>query len=53
MIDGSAEIMLHTSDLHVDLVQVPLPLSVLAHVGNAFHPDLTQFIPLRIIHYEN
>lgn len=32
VIDGAPEVMLHAIDLHEDLIQVPLPLCVLAHV---------------------
>lgn len=40
MIDGAPKIMLDPVYLHKDLVQVPLPLRVLAHVGSSFRPDL-------------
>lgn len=41
VIDGTPEIMLHLINLHEDLIQVPLPLSLLAHVGSAFRSDLS------------
>ena len=31
MIDGAPEVMLYAIDLHEDLIQVPLPPSMLAH----------------------
>ena len=40
MVDGAPEIMLHAVDLNENLIQVPLPLGVLAHEVGAFHPDL-------------
>ena len=42
MIDGAPEIMLHAIYLHENLIQVPLPLSVLTHVGSSLRPDLTR-----------
>ena len=41
MIDGAPEVVLDAIDLHKHLIQLPLPLSVLAHVGRSFRPDLT------------
>ena len=40
VIDSAPEIMLHAINLHEDLIQVPLPLCVLAHVGCALRSDL-------------
>lgn len=40
MIDCTPEIMRLASDLHEDLVEVPLPLRDLAHVACPPHPDL-------------
>ena len=40
MVRCAPEIVLDAVDLHEDLIQVPLPLSMLAHVGGAFRPDL-------------
>ena len=40
MIDGAPEIVLDTVDFHKDLIQVPLPLCVLSHVGGTLRSDL-------------
>lgn len=40
MIYGAPQVVLYPIDLRKDLIQVPLPLGVLAHVGGAFRPDL-------------
>lgn len=40
MVDSSPEIVLDTVDFHEDLIEMPLPLSVLAHVGGALRSDL-------------
>jgi hypothetical protein len=33
--------VLDAIDLHKDLIEVPLPLCILEHVGGSFRPDLT------------
>ena len=40
MVDGALKVMLDAIDLHKDLIEMPLPLSMLAHVGGAFRSDL-------------
>jgi len=40
MIDGAPEIVLDSIDLHEDLIQVPLPLRMLSHVGGSLRSDL-------------
>ena len=41
MVDGAPEIMLDAIDLHEDLIEMPLPLSILSHVRSALRSDLT------------
>jgi len=41
MIDGTPEVMLVPVDLHENLIEMPLPLSMLTHVGGALRSDLT------------
>ena len=39
MIDGAPEVVLDAVNPHENLVEMPLPLSVLAHVGRALRSD--------------
>lgn len=41
MINGSPQVVLDAVDLHEDLIQMPLPLCVLAHVRRSFGSDLS------------
>ena len=41
MIDRAPKVVLDAIDLHKDLIQVPLPLSMLSHVRCALRSDLT------------
>ena len=41
VIDGAPEIMLDAIDLYKDLIKMPLPLGMLAHVRRAFGSDLS------------
>ena len=41
MIDGAAQVVLDAIDLHKDLIEMPLQLSMLAHVGGALRSDLS------------
>jgi hypothetical protein len=42
VIDSAPEVVCHPVDLHVDLVQVPLPVAMGAHSLDALAPDLPQ-----------
>ena len=42
MVDSAPKIVLDAIDLYKHLIQVPLPLRVLTHIGGSFRPDLTR-----------
>ena len=42
MIDGAPKVVLDAVDLHEDFIQMPLPLSMLSHVGRTFRSDLSR-----------